>query len=300
MLSDNYRGGIRGLGPGEPAERNLSWLVGSTAADLSRDGRQVLFYEEGSNPDHPDGKEVFTTFLRGTDGTDAVMLGEGRALALSPDGKRALVVRPFPEPVLVLLPTGAGEPRPLPRGDASILIHRRATFFPNGKRILFTTDEKTGKARSYTQDLEGGGPPTPFGDDGLRALLVSPDGLRVAAKTIEGNSVICRTDGGGRPRPIEGSLPDDLLVQWSSDGRTIYVKGGEDQPLTLYRLDLATGRRERWKELAPPDLTGFLRFGPRMRGVGVSVTPDGRFYAYTFFTDSSRLVLGEVGPGWWK
>ncbi len=50
----------------------------------------------------------------------------------------------------------------------------------------------------------------------------------------------------------------------------------------------------------PPDRTGLLRYGPRIRGPGLSVTPDGRFYAYTYFTDQSRLVLAQVGPGWWR
>jgi hypothetical protein len=87
-------------------------------------------------------------------------------------------------------------------------------------------------------------------------------------------------------------------VQWSSDGKSIYVRGAEEQPLTLHRIDLASGRRERWKELAPPDMAGFLEYGVGPRGV--RVTADGRFYAYTFITDLERLTLTHVGPEWWK
>ncbi len=105
MYRENYRSVIRALVPGESEERNLSWLAGSTVADLSNDGKKLLLYEEGSNANRPD-EEVFTTYLRSTDGSDAVKLGEGRALALSPDGEWALVMRPSPEPHLVLLPTG--------------------------------------------------------------------------------------------------------------------------------------------------------------------------------------------------
>ena len=76
--------------------------------------------------------------------------------------------------------------------------------------------------------------------------------------------------------------------------------GLHEEPLALYRLDLATGRRERWKQLAPPDMTGFLRYGSRIKGPGLSITPDGRYYAYTYFTDQSRLVLTDAGPNWWK
>jgi hypothetical protein len=294
MLSENYRGIIWARGPGQPEARNLSWLGESVAADLSRDGKQLLLYEEGgvSRSSEP---EIFTTFLRPTDGSDAVKLGDGRALALSPDGRWALVMRPSPQTHLVLLPTGAGEPRPLPGGG---LLYRRGSFFPDGRRILFDVDDQEGNPRSYVQDLEAG-PAKPIGGVGLRAVLISPDGRAVVGPDGEGLS-LCAVDGKAPPRRIAGSLWRDVPVQWSSDGKFIYVGATDDQPLVLSRVDLSTGRREVWKRLSPPDLTGFVRYGPRIRGVGLNVTPDGQSYAYTYFTDQNRLVLTRGDPGWWK
>ena len=292
-MLENYRRVILALVPGAPAERNLSWLAGSTAADLSGDGRQLLLFETNHSPDKPD-VELFTTYLRQTDGSDAKMLGEGKALALSPDEAWALVTLPSPRPRLTLLPTGAGEPRPLPGGD--FLRLPWASFFPDGRRILLVAVDTAGTERSYIQDLDGGAP-KPFGDEGLQARLVSPDGREVAGTMSKGGQFIYRADGQARPRPIRGALPEDQLVQWSSDGKAIYVRGGEEPPLHLYRVDLATGRRELWKKLAPPDMTGFVQYSGLR---GLVVTPDGLFYAYSFFTDSSRLILGEAGPNWWR
>jgi len=288
----NMRRDILALVPGASKERNLSWLVDSTAVDLSPDGRQLLFYEYGREATIA---ETFLTYVRKTDGSDPKLLGEGKALALSPDERWALVARHSPEPHLVLLPTGAGEPRPLPGGG--ILIYHWASFFPDGRRILIAAEEKGKPPRSYIQDVSGG-PPRPFAEEGMRATLVSPDGREIAGSTLEGLQLIYRVDGQGRPRSIDGALPEDFLVQWSADGKSIVVRGSEEQPLTLYRIDLATGRRERWKELAPPDLTGFLEYhtGP----AGVRVTPDGRFYAYSFYTDSEKLTLTNLGKNWWK
>ena len=50
--------------------------------------------------------------------------------------------------------------------------------------------------------------------------------------------------------------------------------------------------------LAHPDLAGFLEYqaGP----TAVRVTPDGRAYAYTFFTVQNRLAIADVGKDWWK
>ena len=281
---------ILALVPGASQERNLSWLGDSTATDLSPDGRQLLFYEYKSPA-----MEGFATYLRKTDGSDPKLLGTGKALALSPDGKWALVVLASPEPHLALLPTGVGEPRPLP--GRGIVQYHWAFFFPDGRRILIVAEEKGKAPRSYIQDIAGG-PPRPFADEGIRATLVSPDGLEIAGSSLEGLHLIYRADGEGRARSIQGAEPGDFLVQWSADGKSILVRGSEERPLTLYRIDLASGSRERWKELAPPDLAGFLEYhtGP----TAARVTPDGRFYAYTFFTDLERLTLTDAGKNWWK
>ncbi len=263
----NIRIDILGLVPGFPQEHNLSWLAHSVAVDLSKDGRELLFYED---PGSSATESETTTFLRKTDGSDAKELGPGKALALSPDAQWALVARAAPAPHLVLLPTGVGEARPLPTGDWTLLYHW-ATFFPDGRRILIAAEEKGRGIRSYVQDV-GEGPPQPFGEEGWRATLVSPDGSEIAGTTLEGVQLIYRTDGTGRAKAIEGALPDDFLVQWSADGKSILVRGAEEQPLNLYTVDLATGRRDRWKELAPADRTGFLEYGSGPKGV--RVTPD--------------------------
>ena len=141
MLSENYRGVILARVPDEREERNLSWLARSVAVELSADGKQLLLYEEGSNPDRQE--EVFTTYIRPTDGSDATRLGDGRALALSPDRQWALVVRATPETHLVLLPTGEGEPQRLP-GAVRFCIDGRS-FSPTGSGSCSTPTTSRGK-----------------------------------------------------------------------------------------------------------------------------------------------------------
>jgi hypothetical protein len=288
----HIRRDVLALAPGTTRESNLSWLGDSDAVALSRDGRTLLFYEYIWTRSSD---EIFETYLRRTDGSDAKLLGVGKALALSPDEKWALVTRPLPVPHLSLLPTGIGEPRDLPAGAA--VRYHWASFFPDGRRILIAAQEKGKPPRSYIQDLSGG-PPGPFAEEGMRATLVSPDGLEIAGSTLEGLHLIYRADGEGRARAIVGAEPGDFLVAWSADGKSILVRGAEERPLTLYRIDLASGRRERWKELAPPDLAGFLEYGAGP--MGVRVTPDFQFYAYNFYTDLENLKMTELGKSWWK
>jgi len=289
----NMRGEILAWVPGASRESNLSWLGDCHAVALSRDGRTLLLYEYKWT--RSGGSENFETFLRGTDGSDAKLLGVGKALALSPDEKWVLVARPSPSPHLALLPTGVGEPRDLPAGAA--VQYHWASFFPDGRRILIAAREKGKPPRTYVQDLSGG-PPRPFAEEGMRASLVSPDGREIAGTTLEGLHLIYRADGEGRARAIVGAEPGDFLVQWSADGKTILVRGAESRPLTLYRIDLESGRRERWKELAPPDPAGFVEFGAGP--MGVHVTPDLQFYAYNFYNDLENLRTTELGKSWWK
>jgi eukaryotic-like serine/threonine-protein kinase len=286
------RSDIRALVPGASQEINLSWLAQSAVAALSRDGRSILFYEYNWN--RP-AFESFETYLRKTDGSDAKFLGLGKAMALSADEKWALVTRSSPTLHLALLPTGAGEPRDLPPGAA--VQYHWATFFPDGRRILIAAQEKGRPPRSYVQDLSGG-PPRPFGEEGLRATLVSPDGREIAGTTLDGLHLILPANGEGRARAIVGAEPGDFLVAWSSDGKSMLARGAETRPLTLYRIDLASGGRERWKELVPPDPAGFVEFGAGP--MGVRVTSDFRFYAYNFYNDLENLRLTDLGKSWWK
>ncbi|HYB53541.1 MAG TPA: protein kinase, partial [Thermoanaerobaculia bacterium] len=107
VLAERLSGGARMkcLRPGETRETDLTWLDLSDPADIAADGSAVLFNESGLG-----GGGSQAVYLRKTDGSPAVRLGEGTAMALSPDGKSALARRGSQT---VLLPTGAGQVLPV-------------------------------------------------------------------------------------------------------------------------------------------------------------------------------------------
>src|SRR5262249_9448823 len=78
---------VLGLSPGEQREHDLSWLDWSLATDVSADGKMLLFSEAGEG-----GGAGYSVYVRRIDGSPAVRLGEGRAQALSTDGKWALAI----------------------------------------------------------------------------------------------------------------------------------------------------------------------------------------------------------------
>ena len=90
LMRDTERLSIWGLAPGETKERDLSWLEWSFPGDLSPDGKHLLLSEQGLG-----GGSLYLACMRGTDGSPVVRLGEGFAAEFSPDGKWALIGRPF-------------------------------------------------------------------------------------------------------------------------------------------------------------------------------------------------------------
>ncbi len=93
--------------PGAADETELAWMDYSILKDLSADGRQILFSEQGAG-----GGAGYAAYLRSTDGAPAVRLGKGDPHSISHDGQWVLATD-LATNTLNLLPTGAGQPRPL-------------------------------------------------------------------------------------------------------------------------------------------------------------------------------------------
>lgn len=267
---------IQTLVPGVSQERDLTWLGMSRLAGLSEDGSRVLFTElpEGAG-------EGGFTYLRKTDGSLAVRLGEGVAVALSPDGKWASSLLASSSR-LVLLPTGAGEAKDLTR--PGMAYGSWGDWFPDSRRVVFLAEANGAPPRAYMQDIEGG-EPRALGPEGIQRPIVSPDGRTVAALAQDGKPFLYPTEG-GEPRPLRGLEPGDLWMRWSADGRSIFFYRNKGFAAQVYRLDLATGRRELLRELTAADPAGVsLPF--------VCVTPDGKAFAYGYFRNLSELYLIE-------
>ena len=285
VASGNPRSRMITFTAGSEKERELSWFDWSTSADLSPDGKNLLFYEWGQAA----AKSLFV-YLRKMDGSnDPVRLGEGKALALSPDGKWALALREGPPPQLVLLPTGAGEPRLLPRGNIS--EYHYASWFPDGEQILFTGLEPGQALRSYVQNISSG-EMHPITEEGMIAILVSPDAKNLVGwapdKGPDGKYYLVPLNGGG-PNPISGVGLGGVPIQWSADGHALYVREGGDVDAAIYRVDFS-GHRTLVKKIAA-DPVGLV--GLEARPGGIQITPDGRSYVYTYWSAQTDLILIE-------
>ncbi len=182
-----------------------------------------------------------------------VRLGEGRAQALSPDGRFALTLGTQDLSRFRLVPLGEGKASELP---ATGLQYQWARFFPDGTRLLTLANEPDRPLRLYVQPLDG--KPFPITPPTVtRNVAISPDGANVALLSADGNLVIYPAAEGGTARVIPTSEPMAPLL-WAEDD-CLYVQhvGAYTQiPTRISRLHLSTGRLEPWQDVVPSDSIG--------------------------------------------
>ncbi len=278
LTRGNDRAGLIGLAPGQTKEQDLSWLDWSTPGDLSADGKTVLFSEAGEG-----GGPKYAVYLRKTDGSPAIRLGEGTGAALSPDGKWALG-RPntVPSP-LVLMPTGVGEAKPLTQDSIN---HLNARWLPDGKRFVFSGNEPGHALRLYVQSAAGGNPQAISPEGVGTRFVVSPSGDTVAGLGTD-HKIFLYSIQGGEPRPVPGVEANEVPTGWSSDGRSLFVLRYGELPARLMQIDVASGKRKPWKDLVPADAAGIDTIS------GVMMTPDGKAYVYSYVRTLCDLYLVE-------
>jgi hypothetical protein len=276
------RAGISCLAPGENRERELGWLDRSELLDLSADGRTILFADGGEG-----GGVRGTVFLRKTDGSPAVRLGDGNPQALSPDGKWALSLTPTDAPELELLPTGPGSPKKVPVEGIKPIFGR---YLPDGRIAVFHS--APGEPPRLSIVGAEGGRPMNVAVPGVTAtggIAFSPDSKLVAYATRERQVTVVPITG-GPPHAVPG-LPlehGERLFQWSAEGRYLFTVKIDDIPARIWRLDVETGTKTPWKEIRPADTSGIVGL------FGIRMTRDSRSYAYSYVRiDSSDLYVVE-------
>ncbi len=277
LSHDNVRSGAVALPPGEKRERELSWLDLSAVTDISPDGKKIILSESGEGGE-------YSIYLRGTDGSPAVRLGPGWVGKMSPDEKWVLTtdIRADP-PQLVLLPTGPGDPVVLTRDR---LNHSGGRFLPDGKQIVFAAGEPGQDRRLYIQPIPGGEARPISRAEVLATGPVSPDGRFTAGRSLANRIALYPTTPGD-PVAIPGVEPPERAVEWSPDGKSLYIYRRGELPMRVFRVEVPSGKRELWREFAPPDPAGVVEIQ------GIEMTPDASAYAYTYVRILSDLYVAE-------
>jgi hypothetical protein len=267
--------------PGETAERDLSWLLGSYATGLSHDGKTIVFLDPlGARA--PSGEPRL--FVRNMDGSPAVPIGEGEDGVFSPDGRWVLALSGGN---LVLLPTGAGEMVTLPKGNVVHVGNGR--WLSDSRSIVFTGNTAGSGPRGFIQEIPSGNP---------RAITQEGVVLAGRAAVRDDTALLGRSGAtwvlfpthGGDGRSVPALKPGDIPVQWSEDGRFVYTVDEVPEPyppaVDVFRVELVTGNRVLWKTLTPPDPVGVEH---QRRTVVIS--PDAQSYCYSYLRRLGDLFV---------
>ena len=262
--------------PGVAAEQDYSWLDNTGGARLSGDGTLVVF-DDASR----DAGATYRTMLRKTDGSPAVALGAGFPKMISHDKRWVLSVVLTVPPQLMLYPVGPGETRRLDHGE--LVSYTDALFFPGGSTLLICGNEPGHAARCYVRPLSGGALHAITPEGTSPGATISPDGRTVLARTAAGYSLYPLD--GGTPRAVPTLSPDDDVVRWSPDGRSLWVIRDGRVPLRVEQLDLVTGRRTTMMMLEPANRAGIVELN------GLALADDPRVYAYTSVARVAQLFV---------
>ncbi len=280
VARDNINMAMSGLIEGDAAERDLSWFDWSRAADVTPDGRFLIFDEsgEGAGPQ-------YAAYLHRTRTGENVHIADGLAMAISPDGRwvASLLVRDTGK--LNLQPVGAGEPKTISGGGVQ---YQWVHFFPDSARLLVSGHEPGKPMRLYTQSI-GGEKPRPLAADiPANNGVISPDGTTIASMREDGKLVLYPV-AGGEPTALQTAQPL-MPIAWTNDGQWVFAHGKMmGLPVSVFRVNVKTGKAELWKQIAPSDREGVTDLAH------ILIAQGGKSYFYSHHRNLSELFIVE---GW--
>lgn len=262
---------------GETQERNLTWFDWSLLSGISRDGSFIIFEEQASAV-----QGVNTVFLRYTDGAPAILMAEGRAAGnpISHDGQWLAIVTGTRQE-LQMVPVGAGDNRFIPCDLAEI---NELQFFPDGKRLMILGNYAESPEQLFELVIDGDGKARALTTSGVGGrFALSHDGATVAVE-IDQKVMLVTTDGSAS-RPMPGSKPGDMPIEWTEDNSAVFILERTHSAVRIMRVDVTSGARTEWVDIRPGDPAGILDVMP------VHITPDGQTYAYGYRRFLSDLFI---------
>ena len=222
-------------------------------------------------------------YLRKTDGSEAIRLGDGYPEDLSPDGKWVLATPPGNRQHWIILPTGPGSPRTFRRDPSS--SGSRRTSFRMAAGSCSAGGRKDQGPRIYLQDMSDGSvraiSPENVADD--RALH---DGRPVRRRMVRGR-VLPVAGRRSAPLPCRSWCAAIYRCSGARMAATVCAARPLTWPPVVDRVDLATGRRTLWKTIRPADPVGVDSV------FGVVITPGGEAYCHDYVRFLSELFVVE-------
>jgi hypothetical protein len=121
---------------------------------------------------------------------------------------------------------------------------------------------------------------------GVHLGKVSPDGKYVIARTSSTSYMLFSLEGGPH-RPLEGVAPGERPHSWSAEGDAVFAFERGKIPSSIFRIEIATGKREFWHAIGPRNPSG-------VEGINsILMTGDGRSFVASYMRDLSELYIAR-------
>ena len=188
---------------------------------------------------------------------------------MSRDRQWVMTTLPSAPVQLMLYPTGAGSSRRLDNGE--FVSISAAAFLGSGSEIVVCGNEPGKGVRCYVRPVAGG-TFKPFTPEGVRDVVASPDGQSIVGRIGDGYREFSIPDGASRSVP--GLTRNDRVIRYSADGRSLWTRQRDSQPVRIEQVDLRTGVRSMLLQEFSKPRAGVI--GVR----AVSLADDPRNYVY--------------------
>ena len=263
---------------GEGAPTDFSWLGTTMVADISPDGRTLLFLDGAS-------ANTVGVWTRPLDGSEAIRISDGDPGKFSADGRWVVATSRVPSglPQLIVVPASGGK-------SLAITSSTTAGYFDpsflGSDALLFVRAE--GERREVGRMKLDGTGVEPLGVTGCSGPVASPDQTRFVCIEEPGHSALklhslARRDA-GRALHTLASGATFVYARWNVLGDRIFAVTTDRRLLTL---DASTGAVLREQQVP-------LREGIEGESLlAAACSPDGTTQAYSISYTSSRLYLGR-------
>ena len=282
LTSESVRVGTM-FGPAQEGDdRDLSVFDSSLGMGLSGNGDAVLIAEQGETTGAAGG----VIYLRKSDGSPAVRLGDGFLASLSPDQRWVSTLDVRSPTSITVLPTGPGRSERIGTGA---IQPTGLGWFPDSRRITFTGADEGGRRRVYVVDVDTGELKT-LTSEGFGGPMfgtpTSPDFKRLA--TIgPGRLPFLYPLDGVEPHPLAGLSAGVVPMRFSADGRFLFCSRSGNASAEIIRFDLERRDFQVFRKVQLRDPSGALCVNP------VDITPDGSRYMYMYIRVTSDLFIAE-------
>jgi Tol biopolymer transport system component len=195
-------------------------------------------------------------------------------VALSPDGKRAALVRLIRDSNIWEIQAGGGRPRKL---GESTRADEEAAYSPDGKSIAFLSN-RSGSYEIWIAPVDGARARKITALGGFcGSPMWSPDGGQIAFDfNLAGKTQVHVISSDGAGHRILAPEMDTFLPSWSADGRTVYFSSRRTGPLEIWMI---------------PSNGGVARQVTRHGGMESRESPDGR---HLYFTKESQQGIWRM------